>query len=120
PITIYGDGKQVRDLLHVNDLLDAYDLAIANIARTAGEVFNIGGGPSRSLSIWSEFGPLLQALGVTLPVVRFRHWRQGDQRVYVSDTRKLSAQLSWKPAIELQAGLGELLHSLKSQPPPQG
>ena len=59
PLTIYGDGKQIRDVLYVDDLLNAYDAAIARIAMVKGQVFNLGGGPENTMSIWAEFGPLL-------------------------------------------------------------
>ncbi len=59
-ITIYGDGKQVRDVLHVDDLLDVYDAAIEKIEVAAGQVYNIGGGPQNVMSVWVEFGPMLE------------------------------------------------------------
>lgn len=68
-LTIYGDGKQVRDLLFIDDLLDAYDAAIERIDAVAGQIFNIGGGPQNSVSIWREFGPLLERLvGFSIPL----------------------------------------------------
>ncbi len=90
PITIYGDGKQVRDVFHVDDLLDAYDLAIANIDLAAGRVYNLGGGPSNVMSVWAEFGPILEKLlGKPIPVGR-GDWRPGDQKVFYADVRKPS------------------------------
>ncbi|HRT32694.1 MAG TPA: NAD-dependent epimerase/dehydratase family protein, partial [Anaerolineae bacterium] len=84
PITIYGNGKQVRDVLFVEDLLNAYDAAIARSDRAAGQVYNVGGGPAQQLAVWSEFGPLLEALlGRRVPVT-WGEWRPGDQRIYVS------------------------------------
>lgn len=77
PITIYGDGKQVRDVLFIDDLLDVYDLAIAHIAVAAGQVYNIGGGPEHTMSVWAEFGPVIEKLmGCTLPVA-YGDWRPG-------------------------------------------
>ena len=64
PITIYGDGKQVRDVLHVEDLLDAYDLAVEKIDRATGQVYNVGGGTGNVLAVWAEFGPLLDGNAV--------------------------------------------------------
>jgi CDP-paratose 2-epimerase len=78
PMAIYGDGKQVRDLLHVYDLLDAYDLALEKIETASGQVYNLGGGPENTISIWTEFGPLLEKmLGKPIPVSRgdWRPWR---------------------------------------------
>lgn len=108
PITIFGDGKQVRDILFVDDLLDAYDAAVAHIDQVAGEVYNIGGGPENTLSIWAEFGPLLEELmGRPIPVA-YADWRPGDQRVYVSDIRKATAELGWRPRTPVRAGITKL------------
>jgi nucleoside-diphosphate-sugar epimerase len=107
-ITIYGDGKQVRDLLHVYDLLDGYDRAIENIETAAGQVYNIGGGRGNVLSIWTEFGPLLERLhGKTIPVAR-SDWRPGDQKVFVADIRKAERELGWRPKISAEEGVEKL------------
>lgn len=107
-ITIYGDGKQVRDLLHVYDLLDGYDRAIENIETAAGQVYNIGGGRGNVLSIWTEFGPLLERLhGKTIPVAR-SDWRPGDQKVFVADTRKAERELGWMPRVSVEEGVEKL------------
>src|SRR5712692_1332132 len=88
PLTIYGNGKQVRDVLFVYDLVRAFRLAVEKIDTAAGQVYNIGGGPSNALSVWREFGEFLAELsGEPIPV-RFDQWRPGDQLCYVSDTRK--------------------------------
>lgn len=108
PISIYGDGMQVRDVLYVDDLLDAYDLAVANIDRVAGSVYNIGGGPQNMLSVWSQFGPILEKLkGAKIPA-RYADWRPGDQRIFVSDIRKASEQLGWQPRVPVQDGIEQL------------
>jgi CDP-paratose 2-epimerase len=108
PITIYGDGKQVRDVLHVDDLLDAYDAAIAKIDKVKGEVFNLGGGPQNTLAIWTEFGPMLEKLlGRPVPVSR-GDWRPGDQKVFVADIRKAKKVLGWQPKIGAQEGVKRL------------
>ena len=87
-ITIYGNGKQVRDILFVSDLCNAYDAAIANIDKAAGQIFNVGGGPNNTLSIWKEFCPILEELlGKNIPTTK-SDWRPGDQPIYVSDIRK--------------------------------
>ncbi|MGE5251695.1 MAG: GDP-mannose 4,6-dehydratase [Bacteroidota bacterium] len=110
PITIYGDGKQVRDVLHVEDLLDAYDAAIAQIDRARGEVYNMGGGAGNVLAVWAEFGPMLEKLlGRPIPVRR-GDWRPGDQRVFYADTRKAERELGWKPRIDLEEGIKRLYH----------
>ncbi len=108
PLSIYGDGKQVRDLLHVYDLLDAYDLALADPDRVAGQVFNLGGGPSNVVAIWTEFGPMLEKLvGHPLPVTR-GDWRPGDQKVFVADIRKAEKVLGWKPKYDVESGVKQL------------
>ncbi len=113
PITIYGDGKQVRDVLFISDLLDAYDAAAARIDQIAGQVYNIGGGPGNTLSIWAEFGPLLEKLtGRTIP---FAHgdWRQGDQKVCVYNLAKAQAELGWSPKIGVPEGIEKLYRWVK-------
>lgn len=108
PITIYGDGKQVRDILYVDDLLDAYDAAIANKEKAAGEVFNIGGGPENTMSIWVEFQDYLtELLGYELKVAR-SDWRPGDQRIYVSDISKVQQVLDWAPKTNVPDGISKL------------
>jgi CDP-paratose 2-epimerase len=109
PITICGDGRQVRDLLHVDDLVACFDRAVERIDSVAGGVFNVGGGPRNTLAVWSELGPLLEEmLGRPLPV-SFQGWRPGDQRVYVSDIRRAERELGWRPTISLQDGLTGLV-----------
>jgi CDP-paratose 2-epimerase len=108
-ITIHGSGKQVRDLLFVEDLLDAYDAAVARIDRAAGEAYNIGGGPDRSVSVWREFGPLLEETVGAAPAATFGAARPGDQRVYVSDVRKAERDLGWRPRVGVAEGLGRLV-----------
>jgi CDP-paratose 2-epimerase len=112
-ITIYGDGKQVRDVLHVEDLLDVYDAAIDRIDRAKGEVYNIGGGKENVLAVWAEFGPLLEKLlGRKIEVGR-AGWRPGDQRVFYADCRKAKAELGWEPKIGLEQGIERLVDWVK-------
>lgn len=113
PITIHGDGKQVRDLLFVDDLLDAYEAGIQGIDRAAGEIYNIGGGPALTMSVWGEFGPRLESLVGGRVAAAFRSWRPGDQRVYISDIRKAERELGWRPQVSLDAGLSRLLNWLR-------
>ncbi|MBN1303847.1 MAG: GDP-mannose 4,6-dehydratase [Anaerolineales bacterium] len=109
PITIYGDGKQIRDILYVSDLLDAYDAAVDRIEAAAGQVYNIGGGPENTMSIWAEFGPMLEALlGKEIPVRRDT-WRPGDQKVFVADIRKAGNELGWQPKVGVKEGVEKLL-----------
>ena len=108
PITVYGDGKQVRDVLFVDDLVRAFHLAAENIDTAAGQVYNIGGGPANALAVWSDFAPILEELRGTAPEVAFGSWRPGDQRCYVSDVRKASRDLGWSPEVDKRTGIGRL------------
>lgn len=109
PITIYGDGKQVRDLLFIDDLVDAMLQAVDRIEVTEGQIYNIGGGPSNSVSVWAEFGPMLaEILGEAVPA-KFAEWRLGDQKVYVSDLTKSRQDFDWEPAVAARAGLEKLV-----------
>lgn len=108
PITIYGDGKQVRDVLYVDDLLNAYDAAIEHIDQAAGKVFNVGGGRKFTLSIWKQFGPLLEVLLGRKIDVTYDQWRPGDQLVYVSDISKARKELKWSPKIDVEKGVRKL------------
>lgn len=108
PITIYGDGKQVRDVLFVEDLLNAYDAALNNLDVSAGQVYNVGGGPNNTMSIWTEFQPILERLlGRPVPTTR-GDWRPGDQRIYVSDIRKAGRELKWTPEVGVAEGVERL------------
>jgi CDP-paratose 2-epimerase len=109
PITIYGDGKQVRDMLYIDDLIDLYELALANIERVAGQIFNVGGGPASSLSIWAEFHPLMSRLaGRPVPAATYGDWRPGDQPVCILDIGKAERELGWRPQVGLEEGMGRL------------
>jgi CDP-paratose 2-epimerase len=108
-VTIYGDGKQVRDMLYVDDLLDLYDAAVERADVGAGRVYNVGGGPMHTLSVWAEFGPLLErALGRAIPVA-YADWRPGDQPVYISDIRRAQRELGWQPRVDVETGLRRLI-----------
>jgi CDP-paratose 2-epimerase len=113
PITIYGNGKQVRDVLFIDDLLDAYDVAFANIKTSAGQIFNLGGGRKNSISVWSEFGPLLEnLLGKPIKTKR-KEWRPGDQPVFISDIRKAQSLLGWQPKVGVEQGIQRLFNWVK-------
>jgi len=115
PISIYGDGKQVRDMLFIDDLLDLYDAAIGNIDRAAGQIYNIGGGPEQTVSVWAEFGPLLQALVDEPIAVTSLGWRPADQRVYISDIRKAERELGWRPRVGVAEGLRRTVDWMRTQ-----
>jgi len=113
PITIYGDGKQVRDVLYVDDLLNAYDVAVEKIDVAKSQVYNIGGGLRNVLAVWAEFGPILERLlGRDVEVAR-TDWRPGDQRVFYADFSKARRELDWEPKIDLEEGLELLFNWVK-------
>jgi len=113
-ITIYGDGKQVRDVLHVYDLLDGYDAAIEKIDQAKGQVYNMGGGTRNLLAIWTEFGPILEKLlGKKIEVAR-GDWRPGDQKVFYADYGKAKNELGWEPKIDLEEGVEMLFDWVKT------
>lgn len=105
PITIYGDGKQVRDMLFVDDLIEAYFAAVEQIEIAKGQVYNIGGGPGNTISIWREFGPALERMMEQDVPVSWDDWRPGDQRVYISDITKAKNELGWQPKVGLSLGI---------------
>jgi CDP-paratose 2-epimerase len=116
PISIYGDGKQVRDLLHVSDLIRAYEKGIDRIDDLRGEVLNLGGGPQNTLAVWSEFGPLLASLkGEPVPVT-YGDWRPGDQRIFVADIARAQAALDWQPRITPEQGIRDLYAWVEANP----
>jgi CDP-paratose 2-epimerase len=108
PITVYGDGCQVRDILFVDDLLDAMLLAVGRIDRLRGRAFNLGGGPASSVSL-IQLVDMIERLEGRRPDVSFDAWRVGDQQYYVSDTRGFAAATGWAPKVTPLDGVG-LLH----------
>jgi CDP-paratose 2-epimerase len=107
PITIYGDGKQVRDALFVEDLVEAMLLAERSLPQIAGEAFNIGGGPENTLSLL-ELIDRIAVLNGRRPLVEFADWRTGDQRWYVSGIGKFADATGWRPRIGVGEGVGRL------------
>jgi len=108
PISIYGNGKQVRDALYVDDLVAAYRACIDRKSEVAGRILNIGGGPDFSLSVWKEFGPILEdLLGRAIPVT-YADWRPGDQPVYISDISETERILGWRPTVPPSEGVRRL------------
>jgi CDP-paratose 2-epimerase len=115
PITIYGNGKQVRDLLHIDDLVRAFQMATDKIDITKGRVYNLGGGPANTLSIWAEFGPLLSELtGQKIEPAAWCDWRPGDQPVFVADVRKAGREFGWAPQIGVREGITRLFEWVRA------
>jgi CDP-paratose 2-epimerase len=112
PITLYGDGMQVRDILFVEDLVDAFLLAERNIARLSGQAFNIGGGPGNVISLL-DLLDRIEALHGERPHVEFERWRTGDQRYYVSDTTRFQQATGWKPQVGVREGVERLYRWLR-------
>jgi len=106
PISIYGDGGQVRDLLYVDDLVDAMLLAHTHARQLAGEAFNIGGGVDNTASLLDVIG-VLEDLHGRCPI-EFRSWRPSDQRYYVSDPRKFERATGWRPRVNVASGVARM------------
>ncbi len=104
PITIYGDGRQVRDVLYVDDLIKAMELALEGIDRLPYRVFNIGGGPSNTLSLLELVEELEQLTGRRMQI-NYGPWRPGDQRIYVSDISLAEDLLRWRPTVSPAEGV---------------
>ena len=108
PIVIYGDGAQVRDILYASDLVDAMLLALGDIDNAGGLAFNIGGGPANAASLLEVVQLIAQLVGDE-PRVDFGEERIGDQRWYVSDTRRFHAVTGWAPQVTIADGLERLV-----------
>ena len=109
PIYIYGNGKQVRDILYIDDLVRAFQRAAERIEVTKGQVYNIGGGPDNTTSIWVEFKEhLARLLGRPVEAAEYRDWRPGDQPICVCNTAKALRDMGWRPQVGLEEGLARL------------
>ncbi|TGN90653.1 SDR family NAD(P)-dependent oxidoreductase [Bradyrhizobium yuanmingense] len=107
PLTIYGDGKQVRDALHVSDAVSAWLAALDHIALARGRVLNLGGGPANAISLLELIDRITELTSRKVSY-RFADWRPGDQPWYVTDTRALATALGWTPQMPLADGLRSL------------
>ena len=114
PITIYGDGKQVRDVLHVRDAVAAYRGVLANIGKIGGRPFNLGGGPRNAVSLNMVLQEIQQIVGRTLTIGR-DDWREGDQLYFVAETSRLEAELGWHAQTGWREGLRDLADWLGSK-----
>ena len=111
PFTIAGDGKQVRDLLHVSDAASAYLAAFEHVETARGEAFNIGGGPANSMSLLELFAWLETRLDVKLRYERVP-WRLSDQKYFVADHAKATRVLGWTPHVGVEQGLRKMVESI--------
>jgi CDP-paratose 2-epimerase len=108
PITIYGDGKQVRDILFVDDLVECYLAAVRNIEKTDGKCFNIGGGPSNTISL-NELVTMLESFLKRKISLKNAGWRPGDQKVFVCDIEQAAQVFGWKPCVSSSTGVERLI-----------
>ncbi len=115
PLTIYGDGKQVRDLLFCEDLCDLYVRCVENPKPVAGRIYNIGGGAKFTLSLLELIEILEKELGRSIKP-GFGDWRPGDQRIYVSNTASVTRDCGWKPTTSPEAGVRKLIGWVRENP----
>jgi CDP-paratose 2-epimerase len=116
PLTIYGDGKQVRDILFIDDLIAAYDQALDNIETTSGQIYNIGGGPQNSISLLDLTRLLKSQVNLELSV-SFDDWRPGDQPVYISNITKACNDFGWKPTVDWKTGVRRMTEWVEEHKP---
>ncbi|MHB1122018.1 MAG: NAD-dependent epimerase/dehydratase family protein [Ramlibacter sp.] len=114
PITLYGDGRQVRDVLFVDDLVDAFLLAREHGPKLAGRAFNMGGGAANAISLL-DLLDRIEDLDGRRPEVDFDQWRTGDQRYYVSDTRAFQQATGWQPKVGAEEGIARLYRWLAAR-----
>jgi len=112
-ITIYGNGKQIRDVLHVDDLVRAYEAVINNSDKVSGQAFNIGGGPDNTMSLLELLSYLEKELGIDIPL-QWDDWRPGDQPVFVCNLNKIKEYTEWEPKINVEVGVRDLITWVKS------
>jgi CDP-paratose 2-epimerase len=113
PLTIFGDGKQVRDLLDARDLSAMYQLAIEKIDTARGEIYNVGGGPENQRNLLEVIDRIGELTGKK-PHYSFADWREGDQKYYVSDISKAKKVLDWEPRVAFDQGLRDLIEWAES------
>jgi CDP-paratose 2-epimerase len=114
PITLFGDGRQVRDILDVSDVVDAYIATLSRIDAVAGRAFNMGGGPDNAVSLLTLIAYIEEVVGRPIDL-RFADWRAGDQRYFVADTRAAVAALGLKPRRAWREGVAALAEWLAAE-----
>ena len=114
PITLYGDGRQVRDILHVDDLVDALLACQDRSAALGGHAFNIGGGPANTVSLLELIDRIARLIGRT-PGTTHAPWRVGDQRWFVADTHAFTTVTGWHPRVSVADGVAQLHDWLRAQ-----
>jgi CDP-paratose 2-epimerase len=114
PIVLYGDGHQVRDVLFVEDLVEAFLLARENIEQIGGRAYNMGGGPENAVSLLEVIERIGELHGAP-PETSFGDWRQGDQRYYVSDTRRFQEDTGWRAQVSAEEGIERLYEWLREE-----
>ncbi|MFH1593327.1 MAG: NAD-dependent epimerase/dehydratase family protein [Candidatus Omnitrophota bacterium] len=106
PVTIYGDGKQVRDVLYADDLVAAFDAFVKSDIGV--EVFNIGGGPDNTMSLL-EFVEIIESKTGKKIELKYDKWRPCDQKVYISNIAKVKKALKWSPSVPVEQGIDRLI-----------
>jgi CDP-paratose 2-epimerase len=114
PVTLYGDGKQVRDVLHVSDAVSAYRAVLGSIDKLSGRAFNLGGGPRNAVSLNMMLGEIERVVGHSV-AIDYGDWRDGDQLYFVADTGRLETELGWKAQIGWHDGLRDLADWLRRE-----
>ncbi|MDP2090203.1 MAG: GDP-mannose 4,6-dehydratase [Candidatus Gracilibacteria bacterium] len=112
-ISIHGNGKQVRDLLHANDMMNLYYTTLDNIDKCTGNVFNIGGGEKNSLSLIELFNFLEKELNIKIEI-EHKEWRESDQKSFIANISKIKKLTGWEPKISKEQGLKDMLKWIES------
>lgn len=107
-LTLYGDGKEVRDILHISDLITLYQRAVDCIDQVKGQAYNVGGGSSNAISLLDLIDRIENRLQRRIDLW-FAEWHPGDQRVFIADISKVSRDLGWKPEVGVEEGVDDLL-----------
>lgn len=113
PITIYGDGKQVRDILFCGDLVKAFEKAVENIKKIKGQPYNIGGSRKNSMSLLELLEFMKNKLGIQPSKIGYDEWRRADQKVYISNTAKAKKDFGWEPETPMEVGITNMFNWLK-------